>query len=151
METYISTVPREFALEYYATPTASFTFDGNDTDSPLNLNDGNEAPASRWTSFTGPLRPWVEYRFDRPVKVSGCQILWYDDGGGVQVPNGIKIEYWDGAQYVEVDPRGEYVFFPKNAYGAYWFEAVTTTRLRITIDNSLTETAVGIVEWKMIG
>ena len=151
METYISTVPRAFALEYYATPTASFTFDGNDTDSPLNLNDGNEAPASRWTSFTGPLRPWVEYQFDRPIKVSGCQILWYDDGGGVQVPNGLTIEYWDGEKYVEVKRQGNYLYFPKNQYAAYMFETVTTQKIRMTIDNTKTGRAPGIVEWKLLG
>lgn len=151
METYISTVPREYPLERYAIPSASFTFGGNDTDSPLNLNDGNEAPASRWTSFTGPLQPWVEYVFDDPVTVSACRVMWYDDGGGVQVPNGLKIEYWDGTQYVGVQPRDAYRFFPKNDYGTYWFESVTTTRLRMTIDNSQTGVAVGIVEWKLIG
>lgn len=151
METYISTIPREYPLERYAQPSASFTFGGNDTDSPLNLNDGNEAPASRWTSFTGPMQPWVAYTFDYPITVSGCQIMWYDDGGGVQVPSGLKIEYWDGVQYVSVNPRGEYQFFPENAYGTYWFDSVTTTRLRMTIDNSATGVAVGIVEWKLIG
>lgn len=150
METYISTVPREFPPERHAKPAASFTFGGNDTDSPLNLNDGNEAPASRWTSFTGPLQPWVEYVFDDPVTVSACQVMWYDDGGGVQVPGGLKIEYWDGTRYVSVDPRDEYRFFPRNAYGTYWFDTVTTTRLRMTIDNSRTGIAVGIVEWKLI-
>lgn len=151
METYISTVAREYPLERHAKPSASFTFSGNDTDSPLNLNDGNEAPASRWTSFTGPLQPWVEYEFDYPVTVSGSRIMWYDDGGGVQVPSGLKIEYWDGVQYVSVNPRGEYQFFPENAYGTYWFDSVTTTRLRMTIDNTATQIAVGIVEWKLIG
>jgi hypothetical protein len=76
--------------------------------------------------------------------------MWYDDGGGVQVPNGLKIEYWDGTRYVGVQPRDAYRFFPKNDYGAYWFESVTTTRLRMTIDNSQTGVAVGIVEWKLI-
>ena len=151
METYISTVAREYPLERHAKPSASFTFSGNDTDSPLNLNDGNEAPASRWTSFTGPLQPWVEYRFDYPVITRGCQIMWYDDGGGVQVPNGLRIEYWDGAQYLPVKANVDYRYFPKNEFALYMFDTVSTTRLRLVIDNTATQIAVGIVEWKLLG
>lgn len=150
METYISTVPRTWALEFYAKASASYTFAGNDTDSPLHLNDGDDSPASRWTSYAGPLNPWVEYIFDSPVSVRGCQVMWYDDGGGVQVPNGLRIEYWNGSQFVPVKQRGSYNYFPKNAYGIYSFSSVKTTRLRMTVDNTETKTAVGIVEWKLL-
>ena len=85
-----------------------------------------------------------------PVSVRGCQVMWYDDGGGVQVPNGLRIEYWNGSQFVPVKQRGSYNYFPKNAYGIYSFSSVKTTRLRMTVDNTETKTAVGIVEWKLL-
>lgn len=151
MELYISTVPREQPLEFYATPSASYTFDGNETDSPFNLNDGSENGNSRWTSYTGPLKPWVEYTFDGEVSIRGCQVMWYDDGGGVQVPNGLTIEYWDGEKYVPVNPTSSYTYFPKNQYGMYMFDTVITSRIRMTIDNSKTHRAAGIVEWKLLG
>lgn len=151
MELYISTIPREQPLEFYATPSASYTFDGNETDSPFHLNDGNENRNSRWTAYQGPQNPWVEYTFPAAVRVWGCQIMWYDDGGGVQVPNGLTIEYWDGEKYVEVKRQGNYLYFPKNQYAAYMFETVTTQKIRMTIDNTKTGRAPGIVEWKLLG
>lgn len=150
MEVYISTVVREQALESYATPSAAYTYTEY-TDNVNNLNDGNDAPASRWSSYKGPLNPWVEYAFEKPVTIWGSQVMWYDDGGGVQVPNGLKIQYWDGSKFVDVKSALGFHDFPKNEYATYTFDKVTTTKIRLVMDNSRTQTACGIVEWKLIG
>lgn len=150
MEVYISTAVKEQPLEFYATPSASFTFT-EFTDSVNGLNDGNDAPASRWTSYTGPLNPWVEYAFEETVTIWGSKVMWYDDNGGVQVPNGLKIQYWDGSKFVDVSSSVDFKNFPKNEYATYTFDKVTTTKIRLVMDNSKTQKACGIVEWKLIG
>ena len=91
------------------------------------------------------------YTFKSPVTVSGCKVLWYDDGGGVQTPNGLTIEYWDGEQFVPVEHEQDYTAFPKNQYGEYRFSQVRTTKLRMTMHNDQTGAAAGIVEWRLIG
>ena len=72
-------------------------------------------------------------------------------GGGVQVPNGLKIQYWDGSKFVDVKSALGFHDFPKNEYATYTFDKVTTTKIRLVMDNSQTQTACGIVEWKLIG
>ncbi len=151
LETYISLNATEQPLEYYAKPTACYINTSNGIDSVKSLNDGLETPTSRWTSYGGPKNPWVEYTFDTEVTVRGCQILWMDDGGGVQVPGGLTIEYWDGEKYVPVTSALPFGYFPKNSYGNYVFDEVKTTRIRMTIKNGPSGADIGIYEWKLLG
>ena len=157
MELYISKVPRKLPLEYFATPSASHTNSRNSTgDNPKNLNDGNDFDASRWTSYSSRTvhpNPWVEYSFTFPVTIRGCSVKWYDDGycgGGVRSPNGLTVQYWNGSEFVDVKPIGTYDSFPKNDYGTYEFQEITTQKIRLVMDNSQTNKAVGIMEWKLI-
>lgn len=154
MEAYLSLVPKGQRLEFYAEPSASHTFDGNEFDSVTHLNDNDESPESRWSSYNGSdvlPNPWVMYTFKSAVTVSGCRVLWYDDGGGVQVPNSLTIEYWDGEQFVPVTAAQIYTDFPKNSYGEYRFSQISTTKLRMTMHNDQSGAAAGIVEWRLIG
>ena len=71
MEAYLSLVPKGQRLEFYAESSASHTFDGNEFDSVTHLNDNDESPESRWSSYNGSdvlPNPWVITDF---VDVSG--------------------------------------------------------------------------------
>ncbi len=151
LATYISLTPKDQPLEYYAKPDACYVNTSNQIDSIKSLNDGIVSDTSRWTSYGGPMVPWVEYTFTSEVTVRGCQIMWMDDGGGVKVPNGLVIEYWDGSKYVQVTSALPFSYFPKGVYANYMFEEIKTTKIRMTIDNSKTGAAVGIYEWKLVG
>lgn len=152
MEVYIS-LKSKGRLEVYGTPSASHTYAGNHSDSVDNLNDENEDPASRWTSYKDNslvIDPWVMYTFSEPVYIRGCEVLWFDDGGGVQIPDGLTIEYWDGEKFVEVVHGEAYTDFPANTYGTYTFSQVKTSKIRMTMHNAQKNRAVGIVEWRLM-
>lgn len=129
----------------YATPGASVV---SIYDSIAGLNDGSEA---RWTSYGKSLNPWVELVFPWNVTLNGSVVKWYDDGGGVRIPDGLSIEYWDGEAYVPVTPVGEYNTFKANAFNTYEFETIETTKLRMQIKNDEKNAASGIVEWEVLG
>ncbi len=129
----------------YATPGASVV---SIYDSIAGLNDGS---ASRWTSYGKSLNPWVELTFPWNVTLSGSVVKWYDDGGGVKIPDGLSIEYWDGEAYVPVTPIGEYNIFKANTFNTYEFETIETTKLRMHIKNDEKNVASGIVEWEVLG
>ncbi|MDR1158596.1 MAG: glycoside hydrolase family 127 protein [Oscillospiraceae bacterium] len=168
-------------LEMYATPSASYTYSGDSIDG---LNDGkytSEANKERWTAWNGttnhPADEFVRYDFDEPVIIWGANISWYDDGGGVQIPSAMKISYWDGKDWVHVNPvrhvsaaawsaqpeetaanfnaqTGVYNVFNKNAFTYYRFTPVFTTSIRLQLTpgpSEDTERAPGIREWQICG
>ena len=93
----------------------------------------------------------MQYDFEEPVSLWGCDIKWYDDNGGVQIPDGLEIAYWDGETFVPVKPVEEYNYFSKNAYDSYEFEPIITTKIRLNIKNDIKKIASGIMEWKLQG
>ncbi len=145
-------------LEYYATPSASYTCA---TDSLAALHDGLFAPAKRWTAYGSSTNAnYIEYAFDGEVTLRGSWVTWYHDGGGVQVPEALDICYWDGSAWKSVAGLTGTDNFPKNngssvsgeAY--YGHDAVTTTKIRLYPTNSKTTKTVaqpGIVEWRLDG
>ncbi|MEY8518725.1 beta-L-arabinofuranosidase domain-containing protein [Lachnospiraceae bacterium 29-84] len=131
----------------YATPNASVV---SAFDTIAALNDGTDA---RWTSYGKALNPWVELAFPWKVTLSGSRVKWYNDGGGVQIPDGLTIEYWDTEteEYVPVTQKGEYNTFKAGEFNTYEFETVETTKLRMHIKNDVKRIASGIMEWEVIG
>lgn len=129
----------------YATPSASAV---SPYDTLAGLNDGTE---SRWTSYGTALNPWVELEFPWNVILNGSVVKWYSDGGGVQVPDGLTIQYWNGEEYVPVTPVGSYNTFVANTFNTYEFETIETTKLRMLIKNDTKRVASGIVEWEVLG
>lgn len=150
MTVYVKEEPwdNELALESFAVPSAVYT---SKYDNVNNLNDGTDA---RWTAYGYPgENPWVQYDFEAPVTIWGCDIKWYDDNGGVQIPDGLTIQYWDEAasEFVSVEQNGEYNTFSKNAFNSYTFNPVVTTKIRLVIQNDIRKVAPGIMEWKLQG
>ena len=169
MNVYISEVPQQHPVEWYARPSASYTYSG---DSPNNLNDGDFSSGSRWTAYNGtmnhPADEWVRYDFDEPVTIWGTNICWYDDAGGVQIPQGMKISYWNGKEWLYVNPIGDggynaatgvYNTFTGNTvsqtrFNYYRFTPVFTTAIRLEMTsgpNANTMRAPGIKQWQIAG
>ena len=167
MTVYLNEIPAEHPIEWYATPSASYTYSG---DRVAGLNDGeyqSNANANRWTAYNGttnhPASEWVRYDFDEPVIIWGSNISWYDDGGGVQIPSGLRISYWNGKEYVPVNPIGDggynastglYNTFNRNNFTLYRFTPIFTTSIRLDITpgpNTSTQRAPGIREWQIAG
>jgi DUF1680 family protein len=75
---------------------ASFTFERDRTDAigdlrlPAHSKDGS---IPRWTSWPQRGKPqWVEAELKEPAKLRSVGVYWYDDGGGVKLPDSWEVE-----------------------------------------------------------
>ncbi|MDD8026435.1 MAG: glycoside hydrolase family 127 protein [Acidobacteriota bacterium] len=92
---------------------------------------------------------WVEYDFDKPVRLSETSVYWFDDTGGgeCRVPAEWRAFYKAGTTWVSVrtkDPFGT----AKDAYNTVRFAPVATSGLRLEI-RFPKEFSGGIQEWKV--
>ena len=152
----------EKPLEHYADATASFTCKG---DSPSRMNDGStntsDSSHDRWTAYGSPnTQDWVQYEFAGDVRLRGCYVMWYDDGGGVQAPTGLTVQYWDGSSWKDVQGLSGTDKFPGNGPSKqegeqlYSFNEVVTTKIRLYPTNPATTSQFaqpGIIEWRLDG
>ncbi len=150
MTVYVSTDHVDRPLTQYATPSASYTFGG---DSPYHLNDGSNNVNKRWTSWKDGnflVSPWVQYDFPEEVPLNGCKIWWYDDNGGVRLPDSFEIYYKNNTvtTFTKVSHSDKYTCDNSDGFITYYFDDVAVTSLKIVIRN--TKAAPGIVEWEVI-
>ena len=152
----------EKPLEYYATVSANYT---NNGDFLSAINDGiidyTDAGHNRWTAYNSDsTNNWVEYAFEGEVQLKGCWVMWYHDGGGVQSPTALSIQYWDGEAWQEVSNMTNGDQFPQNNATVqqgeqyYGFDPITTTKIRLypTNENERKGWAnPGIMEWRLDG
>lgn len=98
---------------------------------------------------------WMQYDWSQygEATITGSTIRFYDDGGGVVTPTGITIEYDDNGEWKSVTPVGTWTY-TGNADVTYEHEAVTTTKIRITMEHALSNNvpvAVAVKDWKLLG
>jgi len=103
---------------------------------PEKSNDGRinyqPNPINRWTSYGSPnATDWLMIDFGKPQEIARVELLIYDDRGGVQPPQSIAIEYFDGNAWqpvtnaiaVPTKPTG-------NMSNSIRFDPITASRLR---------------------
>lgn len=126
------------------------------------LNDGkvraNPLPPEMWGSWTGtnPARPWIEYRWAKPVTLAASRIYFFADqpagsGVGVAPPAAWHLEYWDGGWKTVAGASG-YGTAPR-AFQEVRFAPITTRCLRAVFDASQgggTVAGVGVQEWEAL-
>jgi hypothetical protein len=101
-------------------------------DSPQALIDGRIVNEPRWTAFNSPNTvDWVQMDFEPVRRCSGLTVHTYNDGGGVQPPRQMFVEYLRGGRFEQVtgarwDPAG-----PRAGANVVTFDAVRTPALRI--------------------
>lgn len=124
------------------------------------LNDGrvraNPLPPEMWGSWTGnnPARPWVEYRWGKPMTITGARIQFFADqpagsGIGVAPPATWHLEYWDGGWKPVAAAYGT----AAGRFEEVRFAPVTTRCLRAVFDASSaggTFAGVGVQEWEVL-
>lgn len=118
----------------------------NDGFEPSNSNDRAHDVYGNWPQ-TGT--QWVQYDFDKQYTISQCDIYWFKDNGGIDVPKSYQIKYWNGKKWVAVsNPSG--LGNDINKYNTTTFKQVTTKSIRIeTVSNGTAST--GMLEWKVFG
>jgi hypothetical protein len=81
----------------YPAASASYTWSG---DTATNAVDGQDfhldVPSTRWTSYRSPNRSdWLAVDLGAATVVSDVRLDFYDDGGGVRVPDSYALQYQD--------------------------------------------------------
>lgn len=118
----------------------------NDGYTPTNSNDRAHAVYGNWPE-TGT--QWVQYTFDRNYIISRCDLYWFKDGQGIDVPSSYKIQYFDGQTWRYVT-NAKGLGTAINRYNQTTFDAVTTNAIRVEI-NSNGKFSTGILEWGVYG
>lgn len=125
----------------------------NSGDDPESSNIPAANLGTRWGTWPVGGQHWVEYAWDRPVRVDASDMYWFQDvtddiNGGVKRPESWSIEYWDGGGWEEVGNPSEYGLV-LDQYNRTTFERVTTTRLRAVLETRTTAGGTGALEWKV--
>lgn len=117
---------------------------------PTSSNAGTGKGWGNWSQSVGS-EHYVGYTWDEAVTVGGADIYWYDDGGGLQVPSKLRMQYLDanGAwQDVNITTPFE-SSIAKNKYNRIEFNRVTTTRLRLYVTVRSGAAGNGIYRFKV--
>ena len=117
---------------------------------PTSSNVGTGKGWGNWSQDVGS-EHYVGYTWDEAVTVGGADIYWYDDGGGLQVPSKLRMQYLDanGAwQDVNITTPFE-SSIAKNKYNRVEFDRVTTTRLRLYVTVRSGAAGNGIYRFKV--
>ncbi len=102
---------------------------------------------------------WVQRDFERPRRVAGVEVYWYDDGpennaavggkvlGGCRPPRAWKVLYREGEAWKPVSGAKEYGV-ALNRYNEVSFEPVETPSIRIEMELQKDFTA-GVLGWRI--
>lgn len=146
------TTPQLINIAGQATATTSYVSDWesisalNDGIDPSSSDDRSGSVYGNWPE-TG--QQWVQYDFDKEFNISSCDVYWFKDGQGIEVPASYSIYYWDGSEWKLVDnPKG--LGTKTNQYNTTTFTPVKTTAISIVME-SKANYSTGILEWKVYG
>lgn len=155
-----------------AEPTANYT---PSWESISAVNDGF-SPISRFAetnSATGEKLQWgnwgsgqttntVTYTWDSPVTIQASDLYFYDDDGGTLVPASYTLSYY-APDNEKADKNGFVTLKKVNlskdsdrtaALGTFIqdeFEEISTTALRVQLENRTANSYSGIKEWRVLG
>jgi DUF1680 family protein len=92
---------------------------------------------------------WIDYTFEKPVRVSETSVYWFDDtgSGGCRVPASWRLLYKTGDDWLPVSAAGPYGT-AKNAWNTVSFRPVRTKTLRLEVKLQ-DHWSVGVHEWKI--
>ena len=117
----------------------------NDQIEPLNSNDQSVLFYDWWPEMNR--WEWVEYDFEKPEKISGTKVYWFDDGpdGGCRIPDEWEILYLNGNIWQPVKTKTLYKV-TKNEWNSITFEPVVTQSVKIKVKLNK-DFSAGIYEW----
>ncbi len=89
--------------------------------------------------------------FDKPTKVSGVEVYWFDDTGhgGCRVPQGWRLLYRDGDQWRPVVGTGSYGV-NRDQFNRVDLTPITTPGLRLEV-RLQPRSSGGVLQWKIVG
>ncbi|TDK58631.1 hypothetical protein E2K98_22540 [Bacillus salipaludis] len=130
-------------------PKLSASFTGQ-YDSLANITDGVISSA-RWTNWDpNTWRPedWVAVEFDKERAISQVDFYFYDDGGGTRPAESLKLQYWDGSDWKDID--GTQTDVSAKSVVNLQFEPISTTKIRAMM-KAMPNTCIAISELMVWG
>lgn len=118
----------------------------NDGFAPTSSNDRNHAVYGNWPETD---TQWVQYKFDKKYKISKCDLYWFKDNLGIDVPSSYKIKYMDNGNWKYVS-NAKGLGIDINKFNTTTFDTITTDTIAVEM-NSNNGSSTGIVEWKVYG
>lgn len=120
----------------------------NDQVEPKNSID-HSIPRFTWWDHKGTTE-WVQYDFDKPTRVSGVEVYWFDDTGRGQcrLPESWRVLYRAGDSWKAVDTNSPYEVRP-NVFNKVSFSPIETTALRLEVKLKPGFSG-GILEWRVL-
>lgn len=151
--TATSSQPSDTNVALQAVPSTSFCSSWetiaalNDGYDPANSNDKSYGAYGNWDN-PGTTQ-WVQYDFSQNYTLSKCEVYWFDDDEGIDLPASCSFQYWNGSAWVNVgSPSGLGV--AGNQYNTTTFTPVSTNKIRLNI-TAKQSYSTGILEWKVWG
>ena len=82
-------------------------------------------------------------------EVTESRVYWWTDGGGVLMPDSIRISVWDAGTQAWVEVFTDYDGADAGQWNVYSFGPVTTNRIRISFKSNYE--SCGLYEWEVTG
>ncbi len=117
----------------------------NDQYDPQDSRDASTAYLHWWPKRNSA--EFLQYDFDGSHTISSSSVYWFDDGpfGGCRIPASWKLLYKKDGEWIPVKNSTPYVI-AKDTYNTVRFEPVTTTALRLEIQQPVGH-STGVHEW----
>jgi hypothetical protein len=114
---------------------------------PRSAND-HDLPRFTWWPRRGSTE-WAQLEFEKPMKVAGVSLYWFDDTGTGQcrVPGSARLLYRVGGEWQPV-PGASRIGTKKDDWNAIDFPAVETGALRLEVELQ-PGVSGGILEWQV--
>ena len=148
-------IVKEISVRNFATPSVSFVGWGMGADRFADGVEGTFWNGHSDKSLETGGSQWMMYDFGgAKAELTESRIWFFDDGGGVMLPKGIKIEYEkEDGSWAEVTKAGEWTY-KAGEYVTYPFEKIVTSKIRVTMDHAVVggnKVAVAVNEWDLTG
>jgi len=115
---------------------------------PTSSTDKHGAAYGNWPS--SGIERYIEYAWASPYLLDKSEIYWWTDGGGIQIPETSRLEYWNlTTEAWELVPNHSGFGVLANQYNVTTFDEILTDKIRVYIYHS--GSATGVLEWKVWG
>ncbi|KAK3186024.1 hypothetical protein K4F52_005248 [Lecanicillium sp. MT-2017a] len=140
----------------YPQLTQAFASYTSGFDDVMRAIDGNVWRAAvpgntRWTSYSSP-NAEDHFGVDLRQSQSVCDVrlFFYDDGGGVRIPEKYDLQYWTGGKWVTVpDQERDPMPTISNEETRITFPTIKTSKLRVVAPNTGTGKGWGLSEFEV--
>ncbi|MHA6480893.1 S-layer homology domain-containing protein [Paenibacillus sp. strain BS8-2] len=130
--------------------TASYTYHG---DQIAHVIDGiisyDDTPKSRWTAYESPnAQDWIRTTYATARAKDAVGVYLFSDGGGIKIPTGIDVEFWNGTNWEAVsNPIHSPASLSGNERNLIRFDSVTSTDFRIVLTHGEAKSGVSEVRY----